>query len=212
MIGRLTAAAAALAVCALGTGAHAAKPVTLTYYLHGYAAYDDLESNKARDKYLLMDRKKPTGAEAKSKQAFSYGVGPDNRCAGNTLMPAWTGELSGVVAGDVKVTLTATGTVPGAAVDVALYADVEKQDCAAVVAGSATVNLPSARGKVEVVLKKVKLKARTRFMLQINPRPFGLSTDPTSQGRIYYDSTADASSITFPCQLPATPLPGIKGC
>lgn len=207
---------AAAVLCATGAGAEAAPKATpMTFYFHGTQAIGEADPEPTGTAYRTMDATAPTGSESKSQGFTNYVRGPNGSCAGNSLFPTWIGKLGGEVTGDVKVTFFAAG-LPASDVLIELFSDVDANMCNEefpTPAGAVTVAVPAgSKGKVEAVIKGVKLKAKTSFM--INFKPTTLMTtpaplfNPQSQGRIYYDSTADNSSISFSC----VPKAGTKAC
>ena len=193
----------------------AAKP--MTFYFHGSQPLGELDPTPPDiSTFRTMDATAPTGADSKSHQLLNYVRGPNSNCAGNPLFPMWVGLLGGEVAGDVKVNFSAAG-LPGGEVLIELFTDVEAQACNEEYpdpAASVTVALPAGQGKVEAVIKDVKLKAKGSFMIMFKPvvlvddATAGKFMTPTSQGRIYYDSTADPSSVSFSC----SPKAGKSAC
>jgi hypothetical protein len=182
------------------------KPVPMTFYFHGVNRAGEADNPPTSSVTASMDTTKPSGADSKSKQITNYIGGPNTNCSGNNLFPVWTGPLTGEIVTDVRVTFTGIGA-PSSRVWIRLFQDVEGLVCndAPKVAGSAIVDLPAGQGKVDVVIKKVKLKAKHSFQIQFSPTG---ELGDTSQGRIFYDSTADMSSVSFSC-LPAV---GKKTC
>lgn len=196
----------------------AAKPVATTLFLHGTEKFGEMESfSLVADGYLKMDTKAPSGTDSKSKGITNYGLGPNTRCAGNTLFPTYVGQLAGTVKGDVKVTLNSVAS-PGAAVEVRIWPDVAALACDSATsteyiepAGSVVVPLPVGQGEVEAVIKDVDFKAIGSLMLQISPATTAVAGVerplPPFFGRVLYDSEAAASSLSFTC----TPASG-KTC
>lgn len=189
-----------------------AKPVATTLFLHGTEKFGEMESfSLVADGYLKMDTKAPTGADTKSKGITNYGIGPNTRCAGNTLFPTYVGDLRGKVTGDVKVSLNTLAS-PGGAVEVRIWPDVASLACDSATsadyiepAGSVVVPLPPGQGKVEAVIEGVDFSAVSGLMLQVSPAtidlpsPVGRRPLPPFFGRLLYDSEAAPSSISFSC-------------
>ena len=211
-----------LAVAALaGTPVAAkkkAKPVTTKLFFHGGAPVGESESFSAvADAYLPMDATEPAGSEPKSKFITNYVVGPNSNCAGNNLFPVWSGQLTGTVKGDIKVTLHTVGT-PGP-VEIRVWPDVgsslcdtdnpvSPSDAYVDPAGAVTVELPPGHGEVEAVIKGVNFKALSTLIVQLSPTvavdvpsPGGSALNPFVS-RILYDTPDLASSIEFTC-IPA---------
>lgn len=190
-----------------------AKPVATTLFLHGTERFGETESfSFVADAYLKLDAQAPKGTETKSKGITNYGIGPNTRCAGNTLFPSYVGNFAGTVAGDMKVTLHTTAT-PGAAVDIRVWPDVNSLMCDSATtdeypepAASVTVPLPAGQGSVEAVLEDVNFTATGTLMFQVSPATVDVAGTPRPLppfvGRLLYDSEAAASSISFSCTPP----------
>ena len=192
-----------------GLQAHAApkakpkapKPIPMTFFMHGTDTFGEAGSNLATGEYHLLDKNPSTGSSSKSHQVFNYVGGPNTNCAGNSLFPTFVGELSGDVTGDMTVTFGALAG-PATQVNVQVFQDVEGIACNAdfpKVASSLTVDVPMGRGTVTAVLKNLKLKSKKTFMVQFAPLPTS-----AGQARVFFDSTADNSSVAFSC-LPRAP-------
>lgn len=191
-----------------------AKPVATTLFLHGTEKFGEMESfSFLADAYLKMDPTAPTGTDTKSKGITNYGIGPNTRCAGNSLFPTYVGELQGTVKGDVKVSLNTVAS-PGAAVEVRIWPDLASLACDSAAgneyiepAGSAVVALPAGQGTVEAVIEGVDFKATAGLMLQVSPATMDVAGTPRPLppffGRLLYDSEAAPSSISFSC-LPSS--------
>jgi hypothetical protein len=182
------------------------KPVKTTLYFHGEQPTGelDLATDFPTLKYLQMDTQKPATGAPKSRQFTTWAGDPQmwNDCAGSFILPVWTGQTSGRVVGDMKVTLN-TVSAPKA-VTVQVWPDLLTQACATndVQAGDypepaaeQTADIPAGPGKTVVTLKKVNFKAIGYLTLQILP------VGP-APGRVLYDSTDFASSVSFGC-IPA---------
>lgn len=191
-------------------GKKKARPVATTLFLHGTEKFGEMESfSLLADAYLKMDTKAPAGSDTKSKGITNYGIGPNTRCAGNTLFPTYIGDLRGKVTGDVKVSLNTLAS-PGAAVEVRIWPDVASLACDSATgneyiepAGSVVVPLPPGQGKVEAVIEGVDFTAVSGLMLQVSPATIDVNGTPRPLppffGRLLYDSEAAPSSISFSC-------------
>lgn len=189
-----------------------AKPVATTLYLHGATVVGENDSFfNVAEGYLPMDPAKPSG-ETKSRQITNYVVGPNTVCAGNNLFPVWSGEVSGQIKGDVKLTFSTLGT-PGKAV-VRIWPDVGSSLCNSPSTGAAdypdpageiVVDLPPGEGTVEAVMKKVNFKALGTVIVQISPEVAADIPDPGGAvlhpffSRVLYDSDDFASALEFKC-------------
>jgi hypothetical protein len=189
-----------------GMSAEAApKPIPMTFFLHGTQPLGEIDPDPVvGGSYKAMDTTAPSGAQSKSQQVLNYVGGPNTECAGNALFPLWVGTLGGEVSGPMTISLSTLSM--GGAVEIRVFADIEAQACNEEfpkVAGSVTATAPAGQGKLEATIPNVKLKAKSSFMIQLSP--VGLTPDQT---RVFYDSTADPSSITFSC----TPKDGKTAC
>jgi hypothetical protein len=193
-----------------------AKPVATKLFLHGDSAVGENDSFSAvAEAYLPMDSTEPSGSEMKSRQITDYLVGPNTQCAGNNLFPVWSGELTGRVKGDVKLTFSTIGTL--GEVVVRMWPDVTSSLCDSETtgatdyvdpAGEVVVELPPGSGTVEAVMEGVNFKALGTVIVQISPpvavdlpSPAGSILTPLFS-RVLYDSTEFASVLEFDC-IPA---------
>lgn len=208
-VGVLMAAVAAPAIAAKKK----AKPVTTTLYLHGPTRVGENDSMAiVNDVFLPMDKNEPTEAAPASRFIVNGVATPNETCAGNNLFPVWTGELSGRVSGDVKLTFSHVGT-PGSVV-VRIWPDVGSLLCNSSLSGSAdypepagevTVALPPGTGTVEAVMKGVKFSAVGSLMVQISPGVAAELPEPVGGlfgpfvSRVLYDSPDFPSALEFKC-------------
>ncbi len=184
-----------------------AKPVATTLFLEGESNFGEQEMTNvpvARPgTYLKLQAKEGSGE--KSMGIPSYSVGPNNKCAGNSLFPVFVGELSGTIKGDLKVSFGAQST-PGGKVDVRVWPDLAAQACNDEYpepAGSVVVDLPTSKGIVEAVIEGVDFEASSELMIQLTgvAGSSGAPSVPPFYGRAYY-GTKDAK-VEFNC-LPAS--------
>lgn len=215
----------AVAVGALGVPAEAKKkkpkptppaPVAVptTMYMDGTTQAGEQETANAAPArpgtYLTLG--KEAGSGEKSHGIPSYSVGPNNRCAGNSLFPVFVGPATGTIRGDVKVTFEAAST-PGGKAEVRIWPDLAAQACNDTYpepAGSVVVDLPTGRGAVEATIPGVDFAAAQGIMIQITgvagtanpPAP----TIPPFYARAYYGT--DASKVEFQC----IPAGGASSC
>lgn len=188
----------------------AAKPVALSWFLHGTQPIGELENpDITAPSYMPMDAKAPTGAQARSAGVTYYVAGPNTRCAGNTLFPVWVGALDGAPTGDATVELVLQ-TVGTGNIEVRLFADVFGQACNDAYEppiGSAIVPVTVGQTSAKVVLKNINKKKRnvSSLMLQVSP---AAPLDPPFHTRIQYDATTALSKMAFRCQ----PKAGKKAC
>ena len=218
----LAALAVGLLVAAIAPPAMAgkkkAKPVSTTLYLHGPTRAGENDSLAiVNDVFLPMDKNEPTEAAPASRFIVNGVATPNEMCAGNNLFPVWTGELSGRVTGDVKLTFSHVGT-PGSVV-VRIWPDVSSQLCNSSLSGTAEypepageveVALPPGTGTVEAVMEGVDFTAAGSMMVQISPAVATELPEPVGGlfgpfvSRVLYDSPDFASALEFKC----TPSPG----
>lgn len=188
------------------------KPIPMTFFLHGTELIGEIDAvnNLSAGAYNKMDPAEPSGPAPKSMGLIDYVVGPNSDCAGNYLYPVWTGNVSGRIVGELKVTFHTIGAPRS--VDVRIWPDVMSQACAGndLAEGSypapayeQSVTLPAGPGVTEVVFEDVDLATIGSFMLQITPPP----GEPLP-GRVLYDSADFASSVEFTC----IPPKGAKAC
>ena len=179
----------------------AKKPVQTTLYLHGNAPIGDGAEglvNIAESLNMTLDTTKPTDAVPKS-YGFTNPVGNDE-CSGNsTFFPTWVGNLNGTIVGDAK--WTAHFVAPNASQVIArIWVDTPISSCNESYippAQELIVDVPAGHNEVDIVFKKLKLKAQGTIMLELLQRTAG------KQGRVLYDAADYASSITFKC-IPAS--------
>ncbi len=207
------AAAGSAATPALAGKKRPRVPVATTLYLHGTQPVAELEAfvPVLHEDLLTMDPA-PATSEEKSKQITNYAAGPNTRCSGNNLFPAWIGEVSGTVTGEIRFVFTSVGT-PGM-VDIKVWADVpggasycddgyvEPQ------AEALGVALPAGEAEVEVVLEGARFPVSRTLLLQVSPSTMdvGGTQRPGSNlfvSRIEYDSKSHASALSFSCLPPS---------
>lgn len=188
--------------------------VTTTLYLHGTRALGEAEAflPVVHENLLMMDATPPT-AQEKSKQITNYGVGPNTQCAGNNLFPAWIGEASGRVTGDIKFVFTSLGT--SGLVDIKVWADVPggtefcNEGYIEPHAQALGVALPPGEEDVEARLKGPRFAVKRTLLVQISPSTMDVAGTqrPGSNlfsSRIWYDSEGHPSALSFSC------LPGAR--
>lgn len=197
------------------------KPVATSLYLHGTEQFGEMETvpnqvgglqGNSPD-YMAMDPVEPTGSE-KSMMITTYGAGPNVTCAGNTLFPVWSGDVKGTIKGDVKVTLFTT-SMP-AQIDIRLWPDIIDTTCNAdypAPARELRVDVPAGEGKIEAVLPGDPFTAAGKLLLQVSPASIADPTGaqrplPPFVGRVFYDSPATNSGVSFSCLPPK----GAKTC
>lgn len=172
-----------------------AKPVATTLFMEGDANFGE-EDQLGNGTYLKLQAE--PGSGKKSAGMPNYAVGPNTKCAGNSLVPVFVGALAGKVTGDMKVTFDASAT-PAAKAEIRVWPDVAAQACNDSYiepAAAVVVDLPAGGGTVEAVLEGVDFEASGVMMIQVTP-VLGVP----SYGRIFYGT--DASKVEFQC-LPAS--------
>lgn len=176
------------------------KPVTETLYLHGAETVGEIDLiNNFGASYNKMTTTEPSETAPRSLQFTTWDGTPWNDCAGSYLLPVWTGNVSGKIVGDIKVTLH---TVSGPkAVTVQVWPDLMTQTCASndvsegqypEPAAEMTGNLALGTGVTEFVLEDVNFKAEAFLTMMILPQG-------PAPGRVMYDATDFASSVEFSC-------------
>ena len=195
-----------------------ASSVATTLYLHGTRPAGEMEAfvPVVHEDLLTMDAIAPTSQE-KFKQITNYGAGPNTQCAGNNLFPAWIGEASGTVTGDVSFVLTSIGT-PGL-VDIKVWADVPggtdfcNEGYVEPDAQALAVPLPAGEADVEAALKGAAFKVEKTLLVQVSPSTVdvaGTQRPGTNLfvSRIWYDSEGHPSGLSFSCR----PRAGRSSC
>ena len=189
-----------------------AKPVSETLYLHGTSSSGN-QDIAVDGTPLTMSTAKPTGSADKDVMFFGAGVSPNTNCAGSTLLPFWTGAVTGTVTGKVNVTFFARST-PGATATLQLFNDVGEGGCNALNPGAvAEVTVPLKAGATNAMHtatldlpKALKVKSTLHFQV-IPGMTAGVAIGPQVSG-VGYDSTVSPSAITFTC----LPSAGKKSC
>jgi hypothetical protein len=176
--------------------ASAKKPVSTTLYLHGDSPVGEGVQggmNLSDGTVMKLDGTEPVDAVPKSYN-FNNPVGND-QCSGNELFyPTWVGNMQGKIIGDAKWTLHFVS--PATNVVARIWTDVAPGACNEAYIPpeqEVLVDVPVGANSVEVVFKKLNLKVQGIIMLEL------LQRAPGQQGRVLYDATDFASSITFTC-------------
>ena len=202
-----------------------ARPQKITFFLHGPLPLGELdhaettanELQSIPDGFQTMDATEPSDPAPDSMGLTNYVRGPNATCSGNSLFPTWQGSLVGKVTGDMKLYLNAISG-PATTVRVEVFPDSTGGcDSATGSTGymepvaSAEATLTPGSGETEVVLKGVNFSTFAQFVIMVSPTRQAVQDqtlfNPTSQGRILYDSSDYASRIEFMC----TPTSG-KSC
>lgn len=203
--------AAALAVSLLAVPVSAQEetveePVyeAITFYLHGTENVGELDATSLG--HMPMDTVAPTGSSSKSRGITNYVRGPNSKCSGNWLLPTWDGFMSGRVEGDVRVVLN-TLTHPGASFTVELFADGGGgcNDAYVEPVAAQDVAFPAGAAETAVVFEDVQFDVGGQLTLMVRAPSNPVAGQPTSQphqGRVYYDSVAQASRVELQCLLP----------
>ncbi|MGH2730966.1 MAG: hypothetical protein ACRDJI_10225, partial [Actinomycetota bacterium] len=177
-------------------------PVATTLYLHGNQPLGEAELPETWVDAIwhVMDATEPADGQAKSQFVTNYAGGPNPECSGNGLFPVWKGEISGTIVGDVKVTLHTVAT-PAAQINVELFADANGgcNDMAQPASAAAVVDVAPGQAVTEVVFEGVNIPVAGSIVLQLESIIPGAPT----QTRVFYDSSAMASSIQFGILPPA---------
>lgn len=177
-----------------------------TYFLHGRGPVAEAYINETwmDDAYMSMDTTEPTAAEPSSMFVTNYFRGPNTDCDGNGLLPVWKGDYTGKFKGDVTVTLHTVAT-PATDLTISLYADgtgtcgadgsnpaIPAAEAPKPVA-TATVTPAAGPGVTEVTFEKVKFKALSNALLQLNVP----NLSSPGQIRVLFDSASYPSGVTF---------------
>lgn len=189
-----------------------AKPVATTLFFHGTqpsgeAYYVDATANGMG--FQEMDSTEPADPAPKSMGITNYAVGPNTACSGNSLFPTWQGDLAGTVKGDLKVYLNALSHA-ATKVRVDVFAD-STGGCDSSLGSTGyvppvvtqDVTLSPGPAENEIVFKGVNFKSMVNLTIMITPVEGAAANDPTSQGRVLYDSADFASRVEFSC-IPAS--------
>ncbi|MGH2756467.1 MAG: thrombospondin type 3 repeat-containing protein, partial [Actinomycetota bacterium] len=132
------------------------------------------------------------GSQEKSMMIPNSSPGANTRCAGNSLLPVFVGEVAGRVTGDMQVTFPAIAS--GARVDIRVWPDVTSGQCNAAYpqpAGSVEVALPVGQGTVQATIPNLDFVADSALMIQITP----VTASGPGYGRAFYGTSA--SNVTF---------------
>ena len=177
-------------------GAGKPKPVKTTLYLHGNAPVGEgaeAAVNIAESQLMTLDTTPPSDPVPKSYN-FNNPVGND-QCSGNsTFFPTWSGELAGTIVGDVK--WTAHFASPPSQVIARIWTDTPISSCNEAYvppAQEVLVDIPAGNNSVDIVFKKLKLKAGFNIMVEL------LQRSASKQGRVLYDAVGFESALTFNC-------------
>lgn len=177
-------------------GAGKPKPVKTTLYLHGNAPVGEgaeAAVNIAESQVMTLDTTPPSDPAPKSYN-FNNPVGND-QCSGNsTFFPTWSGDLAGTIVGDVK--WTAHFASPPSQVIARIWTDTPISSCNEAYippAQEVVVDIPAGQNSVDIVFKKLKLKAGYNIMVEL------LQRSPSKQGRVLYDGVGFESALTFNC-------------
>lgn len=189
-----------------------AKPVETVLYFHGTqligeAYYADATANGLG--FQKMDPTEPADPAPKSMGITNYVVGPNTSCSGNSLFPTWQGAIAGKVTGDMTVYLNAIGHA-ATNVRVDVFPD-STGGCDSSLGSTgyvppvatAEVTLSLGPAENEIVFEDVNFSALANLVVMITPIDGAAGNDPTSQGRVLYDSADFASRIEFSC-IPAS--------
>ena len=177
-------------------GAGKPKPVKTTLYLHGNAPIGEgaeAAVNIANSQQMTMDTTAPSDPYPKSYNFNN--PGGNDQCSGNSsFFPTWTGNLVGTIVGDVK--WTAHFVSPPSQVIARIWTDTPISSCNEAYvppAQEVIVDIPQGHNSVDIVFKKLKLKAAATVMVEL------LQRSASQQGRVLYDGVGFESALTFSC-------------
>ena len=172
----------------------AVKTVKTSLYLHSayLVAEAEAPTNLAEGAVAVMDANKPTNPAPSSRSVF----GAENaNCSGNgAFFPTWMGNLQGTIKGDAKLTVHFASAL--ATFTARLWKDTPEGSCNDGYIPpnkEVTVTVPAGQSKVDVIFKKLNLKAQANVMLMLS------TGSPDAQGRVLYDSPAAESVLQFQC-------------
>jgi hypothetical protein len=190
--------AVALLVASLVQPASAGGGKKVTLYLHGNHPFGEVieeATNISDGTVMLMDATEPSSPAPKS---FGVNQPFNEMCTGNSLFPSWQGQLEGTIVGPIK--LTAHLVSPPTQIRVRLWVDIPFGSCTSAAAGvedyvdpqfETIVDVPAGHNELEVVLKNTKLPVTAGMVLELS------QADPSTQGRVLYDSPDLASNLQF---------------
>lgn len=185
------------------------KPIEHTLYMHGPSQFGELDgvewfNQGAGPKSLLtMTPEEPAAGPPKSMTYQNPAL--NDECTGLPLaFPTFTTDFAGTIVGDAKLTLNLVGT-PGT-IKARIWADMGAfVGCnEGYVPPASEVDVPVAPGQstVEVTFPKLKLKGTYMLMVEVLALS-GEAAPAGGVGRLLYDSTDAATSLTFNC-IPAS--------
>lgn len=178
-----------------------------TLFMHGHTPMGEIDGAlwlaDGTDEWVMkMDAVEPDGS-TKSMGWRAESVMPWNdQCTGLPVgFPTWTGDLTGKIVGDMKVTVHSSGA--GETVTARIWADIQPfAHCNdEYVPPAAEVDFETASGPVEVTFEDLDLEVTSHIMVE-----FLGGTGST--GRVQYDSADQNSGLEFGCLPPK----GSKTC
>ncbi len=180
-----------------------AKPVAMTYFMHGQAPFGEVDGaqwladGSSPQSPLTLDATEPEGSNAKS-MAIGSPVW-NSACTGLPLgFPTFSGELAGTIVGDATLKVSFQGA-PQSGV-ARIWADVGAfQACNdEYIEPAAEVPFDAGSGELEIKFEGLKLAATGSIMIELLVPE---RAAPTT--RLQYDATGAPSSFTFNC-IPAS--------
>ena len=200
--------AVAATTASTATAAVKPKPVKMTHYLHGTQSLGEAEQFFGVGGAMRMDKVKPTGTQARSKQVTNYVAGPNPECTGNPFFAYWDGVVNGTLSGKATVRLFTTAA-PGSEVLVRLF-NAPKGECNEgyeVPIAEKAAAVPQGDGTVVVVMDVKRRAKPIKGILRLMVSTVGDLGD-ASQTRLRYDAVSAPAAVTFTC----LPKPGKKTC
>ncbi len=190
-----------------------------TFYLHGSQPAGEASAPDALldGAFMPMDANAPVDAQPKSMQVVNYLIGPNTHCAPNALFPAWSGQVSGQVVGDLTFTFDAAAlvvtTAPGVSgpyLLVRLWPDASAgcNDAYVEPASQALVHLGAGQQTVSVTLPNPDgFSVEESMSVGISSVEGGPGTWTSPYvARILYDGAGNASNLKFSyCAAPVDP-------
>lgn len=192
--------------------AAAPRKVATKLYFHSPDALGEISSifwvaSTFGEDPLTMDTVKPTAKDSKS---MSYEGYVNDQCTGVPFYPTFVGKLDGTIDSPLTVDLHSL-SLPGT-YTANLWVDTPVFQCNLqneAPASSVTFDLPAGQSELKVTIPRPLLRHRSAHR-QITIMVFA-PTAPTYRGqvgRLYYDSAAQPSSLSFSC----LPRAGSRRC
>jgi hypothetical protein len=190
------------ALLATPTSASAGSQVATTLYMHGGAAVGEQDgiawlASTFTESALTLSAARPSG----DSKSMSYAGMVNDVCTGVPFYPTFVGDVAGTITGSLTLTLHSV-SAPGT-YTARVWTDTGLFQCNADYvppAGEVSFDLPAGQSTVKVVVpipgKRDRVVDGTLTVMVYAP------TVPAYRGqvgRLLYDGTSAASSVSFPC-------------